>query len=60
MISSQFCCIPENTIFFKKVFFNEQQKKRKAELLSFSDTTEMFMYNDKTSGICFKTVRERI
>ena len=39
--------------------FNKQQKKREAELLSFSDTTETLMDNDNTSGICFKSVRER-
>jgi len=43
----------------KKSLFNKQQKKREAELLSFSDTTETLMDNDNTSGICFKTVRER-
>ena len=32
------------------------QKKREAELLSFSDTTETLMDNDNTSGICFKII----
>ena len=55
-----FAVYMKTLFFFKKSLFNKQQKKRKADLLSFSDTTEMFMYNDNTSGICFRTVRERI